>query len=772
MMDRNKRSSGLYKCKECCKDFQTDLALFQHLTARNKRCGNSACFYCDYGESVPGGLSDHIKTRHSVFECAFCSKKFFLRTHFEVHMKHEEGIVNSWRDDPLPGMDDTESFSELIERLNPDAIVYEECQRIKEKLEWFMHHNTSYKKCHITMAGSIAKQTPLRKADVDLILFLHDFKTMTTFIESKKEIIERIKRHVENRDMNWAHGLRFQKRTQNSIQFELSVSGSSTSMDVDLLPAVQLLRRNSSSERDALYTNMKSMSAKERKHCGPCLSELQVEFVHNVPNTLKDVIRIIKYWIKIVRKDERCTTVRCYFCELVVIDYWMKNDSPDDPEIDIDDYVIQVLYRLCFCQSLRIIWPETYDFLKYRSEEAEPIVLDPANPFVNVAPNMKDALRVSQCAIELFERYGTVKPKHLSSRQLTYRSPAYICPSVTLQRPAAVAIDMWDSCPDDVSTGTGVMSSVNAQMHSSNPSSKRPAKSLLSSRQLAYRSPAYICPSVTLQRPAAVAIDMWDSCPDDVSTGTGVMSSVNAQMHSSNPSSKRPAKSLLSSRQLAYRSPAYIRPSVTLQRPAAVAIDMWDSCPDDVSTGTGVVSSVNAQMHSSNPNSKRPAKSLLSSRQLAYRSPAYICPSVTLQRPAAVAIDMWDSCPDDVSTGTGVMSSVNAQMHSSNPNSKRPAKSLLSSRQLAYRSPAYICPSVTLQRPAAVAIDIWDSCPDDVSTGTGVVSSVNAQMHSSNPSSKRPAKSLCVWRCKLLLGLLLVSLLVLVLGIILWSVRS
>lgn len=80
---------------------------------------------------------------------------------------------------------------------------------------------------------------------------------MTTFIESKEEIMERIKRHVENRDMNWAHGLRFQKRTPYSIQFELSVSGSSTSMDVDLLPAVQLLRRNSYSERGIFVPFMK-----------------------------------------------------------------------------------------------------------------------------------------------------------------------------------------------------------------------------------------------------------------------------------------------------------------------------------------------------------------------------------------------------------------------------------------------------------------------------------------------------------------------------------
>lgn len=114
-------------------------------------------------------------------------------------------------------------------------------------------------------------------------------------------------------------------------------------------------------------------------------------------------------------------------------------------------------------------------FLLFR---AEPIVLDPANPFVNVAPNMKDALRVSQCAIALFERYDTVKPKHLSSRQLAYRNPAYICPSVALQRPATVAIDMGHACPDDVSKGTGVMSSVSDQMQLSKPSSTKPAKSL------------------------------------------------------------------------------------------------------------------------------------------------------------------------------------------------------------------------------------------------------------------------------------------------------
>ncbi|XP_046582351.1 2'-5'-oligoadenylate synthase 1A-like isoform X2 [Haliotis rubra] len=414
------KSRGLYRCKECSKEFQSDFALFQHLQSRTKRCTNTACFYCGDDENSPMfRLSDHMKERHSVFECAFCREKFFLRAKFEEHMKNREGIVNAWSGDTLPGMGERESFDELIDRLNPDTVVYEECERIKEKLEWFMRHNTSYKQCHITMAGSIAKETPLSKADVDLILFLHTYSTLEEFIDSKKEIIERIKRHVENRDINWAHGLRFQRRTPYSIQFELSVSGSSTLMDVDLLPAVQLLPRNTYSERDALYTKMKSMSVMERKHCGPCLSELQVQFVRRVPDTLKQVIRIVKNWIKIVREEERCRTVRCYFCELVVIDYWLSDDSPHH-EIDIEDYVRQVLYRLCFCQSVRIFWPDEYDFLKYRDEENQPMVLDPANPFVNVAPNMKDASRVSERAVEMFERYGTVKHRPLPPNQYAF----------------------------------------------------------------------------------------------------------------------------------------------------------------------------------------------------------------------------------------------------------------------------------------------------------------------------------------------------------------
>ncbi|XP_067677910.1 2'-5'-oligoadenylate synthase 1-like [Haliotis asinina] len=469
----NNKNKGLYRCKGCSKEFQNDFALFQHLTARQKRCLNTACFYCEYDENSPVRLSNHIKERHSVFECTFCKERFFLRTKFEEHTKNREGIVKSWKSGSLPGVSEWESYDELIERLTPDAVVYQECHRVKERLEWFMRHNTSYKQCHITMAGSIAKETPLRKADVDLILFMDKFTTIEKFIDTKKEIIERFQRHVENRDMNWAHGLRFQRRTPYSIQFELSVSGSSTLMDVDLLPAVHLLQSNCTfSERDALYTEMKCMPEMERKHCVPCLSELQVQFVKKVPDRLKQVIRIVKNWIKTIREEERCRTVRCYFCELVVIDYWLRDGSPHH-KIDIEDYVKQVLYQLCFCQSLRIVWPDEYDFLKYRNEEDRPIVLDPANPYVNVAPNMKDASRVSERAMEMFHRYGTVKHSHLIPNHYTFQNMALTeSPAATLQRPADTRIDIGDSGLNGVCAGDVALPSLTIPIRSSKPTSQ------------------------------------------------------------------------------------------------------------------------------------------------------------------------------------------------------------------------------------------------------------------------------------------------------------
>ncbi len=88
----------------------------------------------------------------------------------------------------------------------------------------------------------MGKETDIKaQADVDLVLFLDGYSNMSDYVRDVDSVINRLARHIENGDMNWARSCTFQKQTPYSVQFELTFGPDQLKVPIDLLPAVTVL---------------------------------------------------------------------------------------------------------------------------------------------------------------------------------------------------------------------------------------------------------------------------------------------------------------------------------------------------------------------------------------------------------------------------------------------------------------------------------------------------------------------------------------------------
>ncbi|XP_067677651.1 2'-5'-oligoadenylate synthase 1-like [Haliotis asinina] len=325
----------------------------------------------------------------------FMSAALLLFLSIRADAKRRSSSVGSGSQEPpsrldtdnplLLGMNHGETLTKFIDRtLRPTTSFNKRCSEIIDKLVRTLQSKSSpFNIKGIVKGGSLGKGTSVRdKSDIDLIIFFNGYNTVKGLLKYKDKLLQQLKTFVQD---EWPDHFIYKEITPSSVQFYLKIDDEDTEHEVDLLPALDVTK--SGRKLSEIYEEMQDQKPKVRDHYSSCLSPLQLEFVTHTdrmatPGKVKDFMRLLKYWAKV--ED---VPLRSYFLELLVVRQWREDDKPKD--IDMETYLYRSLKQLTQLRDMAIAFSDNYNFENYVPNIEKPFLLDPANPFKNVAPSSK-----------------------------------------------------------------------------------------------------------------------------------------------------------------------------------------------------------------------------------------------------------------------------------------------------------------------------------------------------------------------------------------------
>ncbi|XP_041360237.1 2'-5'-oligoadenylate synthase 2-like [Gigantopelta aegis] len=303
------------------------------------------------------------------------------------------------------GMEEYESMADFIERVvRPDDEYNRRCEDLVNRLKKFLENNTGLGVKRVFVGGSVGKMTSLSHySDVDLIVFIDDYPTMVEFQKNLDSVLQKLEQHVLH-DLNWAQEVEHTRTTHHAVQFKTKLKGYTDAVlrKVDLLPALDRLDQV---PMDHVYNEMKALSAKERRYYSVCFTEEQTEFVKSMPHEVRDLIRFVKYW-----KETNDLPVRSYFLELLVIYIWSERRQRFET-FCVCSMFKRVVYALRNIAQMEITWPDIYTSTDYSPLPPKPVLLDPMNPYNNVAPSGDDLEEIVDKSIDLLIRLEDLMSK-------------------------------------------------------------------------------------------------------------------------------------------------------------------------------------------------------------------------------------------------------------------------------------------------------------------------------------------------------------------------
>ncbi|XP_067677650.1 2'-5'-oligoadenylate synthase 1-like isoform X2 [Haliotis asinina] len=302
----------------------------------------------------------------------------------------------------IPGMQMGETLYKFIDReLRPNQKFNSRCLQIIDKLVRSLQARTSpFRIKRIVKGGSLGKGTSVKdRSDIDLIIFFNGYSTVQELQEDKDRLLQELENYVK---AEWSNHLLFKEKTPYSVQFYLKMENDDKEHEVDLLPALDITQ--SGRQLSEIYSEMEQLSGPDRDPYSCCFAPLQLDFVTatkrvSTPGKVKDLIRLLKYWIKV--ED---VPLRSYFLELLVVRQWREANTPQD--INLEDYLKNIINQLTECKTMAIAFTDNYDYKEYRKSLKPPFLLDPANPFRNVAPVSKREIDMTESkAANLLKRW-------------------------------------------------------------------------------------------------------------------------------------------------------------------------------------------------------------------------------------------------------------------------------------------------------------------------------------------------------------------------------
>ncbi|XP_041358005.1 2'-5'-oligoadenylate synthase 2-like [Gigantopelta aegis] len=337
----------------------------------------------------PGFQTNHISTAD-----AYRATLFGIYTDHTSAAATGRAMTDSWHVDILKGSRKGENLDDFMKRkVFPDEEYKRKSKQLVNYLTKFVQHNIPFSVKKMFVGGSQGKKIDvLDNADVDLVMYINDYDTMEEFRNNLDDVLQNLEQHIQ-KDLNWAENVKVIDRTHHAVQFEVKLKGYDHPINVDLLPAIDLPEKAHSAKE--MFNDMKSLTPDKQKFFSVCTSEKQTQFAREAPKQLKELTRLVKYW----KKTENVPG-KSYFFELFIRHLWETEWGK--PQIfSMEEKFKDVIRNLKTTRSMRIIWPELYDAEKYTTVPERPVMLDPMNPFQNVAPSGTDVDGIIEKATSL-----------------------------------------------------------------------------------------------------------------------------------------------------------------------------------------------------------------------------------------------------------------------------------------------------------------------------------------------------------------------------------
>ncbi|XP_048196666.1 LOW QUALITY PROTEIN: 2'-5'-oligoadenylate synthase 2-like [Perognathus longimembris pacificus] len=272
------------------------------------------------------------------------------------------------------------------------------CDFLKEKC--FQRTNSPVRVSKVVKGGSSGKGTYLRgRSDADLVVFLTKLTSFEDQLTRRKEFIAEIRRQLEACQREKWLGVEFVFQNNSwanprVLSFVLSSSELQEHVEFDVLPAFDVLghvTRNYKPNPEIYVKLIKECTAQNKEgEFSTCFTELQRNFLKQAPPKLKSLIRLIKYWYQLCKKELGQPLPPKYALELLTVHAWECGSG--SPEFNTAQGFRTVLELVLNHEHLCICWDVYYDsqdpfisrYVAGQLRKPRPVILDPADPTGNL----------------------------------------------------------------------------------------------------------------------------------------------------------------------------------------------------------------------------------------------------------------------------------------------------------------------------------------------------------------------------------------------------
>ncbi|XP_057600818.1 2'-5'-oligoadenylate synthase 1-like isoform X1 [Hippopotamus amphibius kiboko] len=273
------------------------------------------------------------------------------------------------------------------------------CSFLKERC--FLHTSHRVRVSKVVKGGSSGKGTTLRgRSDADLVVFLTNLTSFQEQLQRRGEFIEEIRKQLEACQREKTFEVEFQVQKQpldnpRALSFVLRSPRLHEWVEFDVLPAFDALGHVTKSYRPDPEVYIRLIQECEalgkEGEFSPCFTELQRAFLRDRPTKLKSLIRLVKHWYQLCKKQLGKPLPPQYALELLTVYAW-EQGSRETGFITAQGFQT-VLELVLQHKKLCIYWEKYYNFenpfigqyLRRQLAKPRPVILDPADPTGNIA---------------------------------------------------------------------------------------------------------------------------------------------------------------------------------------------------------------------------------------------------------------------------------------------------------------------------------------------------------------------------------------------------
>lgn len=302
---------------------------------------------------------------------------------------------------------------EYVNLRRSDAEKYRtQVRTMREKLENRLRENSNYELRKMRLSGSLAKGTSLKQLnDIDVAVYVQQDnlpQEMPSFLEKLLDIMRNLYPNMDPSQIT---------KQEHSI----CMSFRGTGLDVDIVP----ISYNGNKEWDGyLY------SARTGRWVLTNISK-HIEFIKKRkathPNDFAQIVRLLKYWVKNIKKHNADFKFKSFLVELILA------HLADNNKIKFDDYTESLINFFDFIVKrgldTTIVFSDYYAPSKI-AHGTEPLcIFDPVNPENNAAANYQQhdkdmIIKVAADAADAIDsaNYATTKSETIRYWQKVFGS--------------------------------------------------------------------------------------------------------------------------------------------------------------------------------------------------------------------------------------------------------------------------------------------------------------------------------------------------------------